>query len=405
MSLHNIRDHYPILKKHVHGKSLIYLDNAATQQVSKEVLDSITHYYTDYHSNVHRGIYALSEMSTNMYEMARKTVSEFLNVASDDIIFTSGTTHSINLIARVLQEYGLTSQDEILITEMEHHSNIIIWQEITKACGCQIKYIPVLPNGQLNINLLDTLLSDKTKIVSFCHSSNVSGIRNPIESISQLIREKTSAITIIDGAQGIAHENVDLKKVGCDVYCFSGHKIGSPTGIGVLYVRKGLLEKLTPTCFGGGTVIKTTKSHKVFAERIVERFEPGTPNISGAIGLAAAIRHRNTFASWAFEHEASLMNYLQKSLSSIPQICLIGSSSHLMGALSFSFNNKCSAYDMAKFLDQYGVAVRSGYHCAQPYLHALGHTQVVRISPAFYNTEEELSQTVDYIKMIIKLFD
>jgi len=405
LDIGKLRNDFPILKTQVHGKPLIYLDNAATLQMPSVVMETLESHYLMQNSNVHRGGHLLSEMSTAAYEKAREKVAKFICVKdSQQIVFTSGTTAAINMVAYMLAEFGLQSEDEILITEMEHHANILIWQHISKVTGCTLKYINIEKNGCLDMDSLQKSVNINTKIVALTQLSNVTGIENPIKEIISYIREYSNAVILIDGAQGIVHCDTDMEQLDCDFYCFSGHKLGGPTGIGVLYMKENWLRQLKPVFFGGGTVYEVSLESKKLYDT-VERFEPGTPNYAGAIGLGAAIDYWEAVSkSDLVIYEQALMVYLEEKLKAVGQVQILGKAAERKGALAFEIAG-ISAYDFCRFLDLFGIAARSGYHCAQPYINALGFNKVTRISPAIYNTRQEIDKLVEAMVEIIKVFE
>ena len=403
LNIDEIRGNYPILEEKINNRNLIYLDNAATMQMPLPVIRTIQDHYMHKNGNVHRGMHYLSTSSSNAYEQARKTVSDFIAAENPEtIIFTSGTTESINMAARMLSQYTINENDEILVTEMEHHSNLIVWQEICKKRGAIFRYVPVMKDGTLDSKALEDLICDKTKVVSFTHLSNITGIRNPIENIIRIVRQRSNAAILIDGAQGIRHEAVDVKKLDCDFYCFSGHKVGGPTGIGILYMKEKWLDILEPVNFGGGMVYQVSMMNAKFLDH-TSRFEAGTPNYVGAIGLKAAIDYISSLnTAELISYESNVIGYLEEKLLKLNGIQIIGKTKVRKGTLSFIVDGVHS-YDLVKFLDQYGIAIRSGHHCAQPYLKAMGYEQCCRVSPAFYNTLTEIDVFVEVLQSLTKI--
>lgn len=397
----SIRNRYPILKTYIHSHPLIYLDNAATTQISETVLKAISDQYCLYESNVHRGIHTLSEISTMRIENVRNTIASFLGTNDPrEIIFTSGTTESINLVARSFSECFLAKGDEIVVTEMEHHSNLIPWQEATHRKGGIIRTIPFNKNGELRLDLLDQYLTPKTKLVSLCAVSNVIGTVNSIKKIID-VAHTVGAKVFIDSAQAIRHYRFDVRDLDCDFLGFSGHKIMGPTGTGVLYGKHELLEALSPVNYGGGMVKASTDGNFIFDESPY-KFEAGTPNISGIIALGQAISEFTEISEWSMPYETKLLNYTESKLREVPEVSIIGSPQQRRGVISFNIEG-VHHVDVAALLDKLGIAVRSGHHCAQQVSAHYGISGSVRVSPAFYNTEEEIDCLISGLKRIISL--
>lgn len=390
-----IRNDFPILSQTIYNKPLIYLDNAATTQLPRQVVECInTHYYT-HNANIHRGIHYLSEQSTYKYEQARQKVKEFINAKSEkEIIFTHGTTESINLVAGSFEDI-INAGDEIIVSQLEHHSNFVPWQMICHKKGAVLRIIPA-EDGELNLDKYKRLFSERTKLVAFTQVSNAIGTVTPIKEMVELAHAKEIPV-LIDGAQGIRHENVNVQQINCDFYCFSGHKMMAPTGIGVLYIRSRWLDKLEPICFGGGMVDKVTEQFTSFAKEPY-KFESGTPNYMGAIALGEAIQYIETTGKKDIaDQEAFLIDYAEKELETINEVMILGHPIKRAGVVSFSIRG-VHPYDLASFLDKFGIAVRSGTHCAQPALKSFGLNSVTRVSPAFYNTKEEIDLLITAIK-------
>lgn len=386
LDINKIRSDFPIFA----DKALVYLDSAATTQKPKQVIDAVSDFYSNYYANVHRGIYDLSIKATEAYHSARQKVANFIN-ASDwrSIVFTGGTTESINLIAYSWARKNLQKNDEILITEMEHHSNIVPWQLISKDTGAKLKYIPIKTDGTLDLNNIDKLITNKTKLVSVIHQSNVFGTINPIKKIINYAK-KVNAITVIDAAQSIPHSHVNVQDLDCDFLAFSGHKMLGPTGIGVLYGKTELLESMPPF-MGGGDMINTVTMIESTWNDIPYKFEAGTPNIAQAIGLGAAIDYLNSIGmEEIYEYEQSLLKIALDKLKSIDGLEIYGHQNSENGAV-ISFNLEgVHPHDLAQFLDQDGIAVRAGHHCAQPIMDKLGVSSTIRASFYLYNTEKEI---------------
>jgi len=396
LNLKEIRKEFPVLHTKVHEKKLIYLDNAATTQKPNQVISSITDFYTKYNSNVHRGIHKLSEMATLQFELAHKTVSKFINADFEEIIFTSGTTESLNLLANSLGS-ELNSNDEVVLTIMEHHSNLIPWQQMSKKIGFKLKFIGITSDGKLDMNQAKSLITKNTKIVSVVHVSNAIGTINPIKELIDLAHN-AGAIIIIDAAQSVPHMTIDVKKLDCDFLVFSGHKMLGPTGIGVLYGKRTLLENMQPFLYGGNMIREVKLETSTWAD-LPEKFEAGTPNISGAIGLAAAINYLTRIGMNSIEsYEKELLNYASEQLSTIKGITIYGPKDERSCVLSFNVEG-IHPHDISTLLDREGVAVRGGHHCTMPLMKVLDLTGTVRASFYFYNTFEEVDGLV---KAIIK---
>jgi len=399
------RSRFPILSRPVRDNTkLVYLDNAATTQKPLEVLDCLRDYYLTMNANVHRGIHRLAELATEHYENARSRTATFLNAPSErSIVFTRGTTEAINLVAQSWGRANLKAGDAILLTEMEHHSNIVPWQLVAEATGARLKYIPFDAKGELVLDQLDAMLADRVKIVSVTHMSNVLGTINPVEQIIRAAR-RVGALVMIDGAQTAPYMPVDVQAMDCDFFAFSGHKIMGPTGIGVLYARASVLEKMPPFLGGGEMISKVTLEKSTWAE-IPQKFEAGTPNISGAIGLGAAIEVMNAMDfEGARRHEDALTAYTLGRLTEVPGLTIHGKASRRGGAVSFAIQG-VHPHDIAHFVDQDGIAVRAGHMCAQPLVRKLGETALTRASLYFYNTREDIDALVTSLKKVKGFFD
>tara|TARA_A100001015_G_scaffold116964_1_gene129769 strand:+ start:1652 stop:2857 length:1206 start_codon:yes stop_codon:yes gene_type:complete len=393
-----IKSDFPIFE----GSDLVYLDNAATTQKPQSVLDSINSSYTESNANVHRALYSLGAKATEKYEGARKKISAFIGAnSSNEIIFTSGATESLNLLAYSLGN-DINPGDEILISEMEHHSNIIPWQQLAKRTGSKIRYIPVTDDGELDLSQSDYLFNIKTKIVSVTHISNVLGTINPIKKIS-FLANKCGAVLIVDGAQGAAHKKIDVKNLGCDFYAFSGHKMLGPTGSGVLWGKYELLDKMDPFMGGGEMIDKVTMTTATWNETPY-KFEAGTPNFIQAIGLGAAVDYlENIGMSNITNHEKQLTNYCLDKLHKIENIKIHGSAKSRIGVISFNIKN-IHPHDLAQFLNEYNIAVRVGHHCAQPLLSKLNETATARLSTYLYNDEQDIDKLCKALNEIISYF-
>lgn len=388
MDIERIRQDFPALCQTVNGKPLIYLDNAASTQPPRQVVEAMADYMLHSHSNVHRSVHYLGNQATRRYEEARAGAAAFLNAAEDEVVFTSGTTEAIDLVAQAIRP-TLRSGDIIAATELEHHSNYLPWVRLCLQRGAVFQTIPLDSQGKLDLEQAQALLqSGKVRLLTVCHVSNVTGVRNPIETLIAMAKEQGTPV-LLDGAQGIRHESVDVKALGCDFYCFSAHKLFGPTGIGVLCAKRRWLEAWEPVRLGGGMVNRFEGDAPVF-ERPPLRFEAGTPNIAGAVGLQAALTYlTNLGLPWIRTREQQLIRRLVQRLDQVRGVKLLGPPEGRMGMVSFVCEG-ASAFDVAVMLDKLGIAVRSGAHCAVPQMRRLGVSSAVRVSPAFYNTEDEL---------------
>jgi cysteine desulfurase/selenocysteine lyase len=386
--INKIREDFPILSRKVNGYPFVYLDNAATSQKPKIVIDSIVDYYSNYNSNIHRGVHSVSQEATDGYESARQTIQTHFNAKySHEIIFTSGTTHSINLVANGFESL-LNSGDEIIISGLEHHSNIVPWQMMCEKNGAIIKVIPMNENGELNLSVFEKLLCEKTKLVFVNHISNALGIINPVKKIIKKAHE-FGAVVLIDGAQASSHFKTDLQDLDADFYTTSAHKLCGPTGVGMLYGKEKWLKKMPPYQ-GGGEMISTVTFEKTTYADLPHKFEAGTPNIAGVIGFGEAVNYLNKIGFDDIEnHESSLLDYATKKLKTIPNIKIYGDSLNKTSVISFNVG-EIHAYDIGSILDKFGIAVRTGQHCAQPIMDYYKISGTVRVSFSFYNTIEEI---------------
>ncbi|CAI3449037.1 cysteine desulfurase [Enterococcus cecorum] len=389
-----IRADFPVLDQIVNDEPLIYLDNAATTQKPQAVLDVLNHYYLHDNANVHRGVHTLAERATAEFEAARKKVQQFIHANSNkEIIFTKGTTDSLNIVA---QSYGEFIQpgDEIVISKMEHHANLIPWQQLAKRKQAVLRYIPLTADGHLDVQAAKTIINEKTAIVALAQVSNVLGTVNPVKEMAQLAHQH-QAIMVVDGAQAVAHIPVDVQDLDCDFYCFSGHKMCGPTGIGVLYGKQALLEKMEPVAFGG-EMIDFVDLYKSTWTDLPWKFEPGTPNIVGAIGLGAAIDYlENIGMQTIHEYEQAIVADLLPKLQQIEGLTIYGPQNPAEHTAVIAFNlDHLHPHDVASALDMQGIAVRAGHHCAQPLIKELGCFATARASFYFYNTKEEADQLV-----------
>ncbi len=402
IAIEKIRADFPILSKKVNGKPLVYFDNASTAQKPKLVIDAITNYYENQNANIHRGVHTLSQEITIAYEKARVTVQKHLNAAHPhEIIFTKGTTESINLIASSFGKKFISKGDEIIVSEMEHHSNILPWQQVCEERGALLKVIPINDAGELIISDYKRLLNSKTKIVAITHLSNTLGTINPIEEIIALAHAQNIPV-LVDGAQAVPHIRVDVQKLFADFYVFSGHKLFGPTGVGILYGKEKWLNELPPYQVGGGTIKTVTFEKTDFAD-LPLKFEAGTPHIEGGIGLAVAIDYINTIGLDAIaEYEHELLVYATEKLETIEGVKIIGTSKNKASVISFIVDG-LHPFDIGTILDQLGIAVRTGHHCTQPLMQRFGIPGTIRASFAFYNTKEEIDIFLSGLEKAIKM--
>jgi cysteine desulfurase/selenocysteine lyase len=399
-----IRADFPILDQTVHGYALVYLDNAATTQKPRRVLEALREYYEHQNANVHRGIHELSNRATTAFEAARERAARFLNARSaEEIIFTRGTTEGLNLVAQTWGGAHIRSGDQILLTEMEHHSNIVPWQLLAQRVGGKLRYLPVNGDeGLLDLSRLDEFLADGVKLLALTHISNTLGTINSVAEICARAR-KRGVITLVDAAQSAGHRRLDVQEIGCDFLAFSGHKMCGPTGIGVLYGRLELLEEMPPFQ-GGGEMILTVDFDKVTFKRPPHKFEAGTPDISGAVGLHAAMEYLDAIGRDRIaEHDRELGAYAYGKFSSLKGIRLFGPRTGRAGLISFLLKD-VHAHDVVTFADQRGVALRGGHHCNQPLMRKLGVPSTARASFYFYNTAAEIDRLVEVVKEIQKFF-
>ena len=391
----NIRKDFPILSKKINNKPLIYFDNAATSQTPISVINSISNYYNNYNANIHRGVHSLSEEATQDFESARTKIKEHFNAGdTKEIIFTSGTTHSINIVANGYTDI-LKSGDEIIVSGLEHHSNIVPWQMMTKKNNAKLKVIPLKENGELDLKVFENLISDKTKLVFVNHVSNALGVINPIEKIIE-IAHKNGAVVLIDGAQSSAHFDIDLQKLDIDFFTASAHKLCGPTGIGFLYGKKELLD-LIPPYMGGGEMISDVTFEKTTYADLPHKFEAGTPNISGAIAFGYALDYLNNIGLDNIKkYEDYLLDYATNKLKQIDGMIIYGDTPNKTSVISFNIEG-LHAYDIGSILDKFGIAVRTGQHCAQPIMDYFKISGTVRASFSFINTIEEIDELIKAI--------
>ena len=400
--IEKIRNDFPILKQLVHNKPLCYLDNAASTQKPQIVIDTINNFYSTFNSNVHRGVHSLSEKSTQAYENARTKIKDFINAKSDkEIIFTSGTTASINLVAQTFGRKYVNDGDEIIVTTMEHHSNIVPWQLLCDEKNAKLKVLQINNNGELLLDTLKDLISEKTKLITVVHVSNTLGTVNPVKKIINIAHQNNVPV-LLDAAQSIQHIEIDVQELDCDFLAFSGHKIYGPTGIGILYGKENLLDEMPPFMGGGDMISKVTFEETTFNE-LPFKFEAGTSNIAGAIGLGAAIDYVNSIGiNNIKEHETILLNAATDALKEILGLKIIGNAKEKTSVLSFVIDN-IHPHDIGTFLDFEGVAVRTGHHCTQPLMDFFKVPATTRASFAFYNTLDEIEQLTIALKKTIEV--
>ena len=401
--VHSYRADFPVLARKVRDKPLVYLDNAATAQKPRRVLETLDEYYRGYNSNIHRGVHTLSELATEAYEAARKKIQTFINAAShQEIIFVRGTTEGINLVAQSYGRSRLGAGDEIIVSEMEHHSNIVPWQLLCEQTGALLKVIPINDAGELDMDEYKNLLGDKTRIVAVGHVSNALGTINPVAEITALAHA-AGAVTVIDGAQAAPHTRLDMAALDCDFYAFSGHKLFGPTGIGVLYGKQALLDAMPPY-HGGGDMIKMVTFEKTLYNDLPYKFEAGTPYIAGVIGLGAAVDYVNEVDMDRIrDYEHDLLQYATLAAADVQGLRPIGTAAQKAGILSFVMDG-IHPHDLGTILDHEGIAIRTGHHCAMPVMERYGIPATARASFAFYNTREEVDKLVAGIDKANNIF-
>tara|TARA_A100001037_G_C15152823_1_gene640706 strand:+ start:9287 stop:10507 length:1221 start_codon:yes stop_codon:yes gene_type:complete len=405
MNIQKIRKDFPILKTKINGNDLIYLDNAATSQKPKAVIDSLIDYYEKYNSNVHRGVHTLSVKATDEYEKSRTKVREFINADRDEeIIYTRNASESLNLIAYSWGSKNIKSGDDIFITPFEHHSNIVPWQELCKEKKANLKYIPLNESGDVDLDKLKSMVGNKTKLISVTHMSNVLGTLLPVKEIIE-ISKNTPAITVIDACQSVPHMPVDVKDLDCDFLCFSGHKMLGPTGIGVLYGKFDILDKMTPFLFGGDMISEVSYEDAKWNE-LPYKFEAGTPNIADAIALGVACEYlQNIGMENVWNHEVEVGEYIFNKFKSLDNFEILGDKSKEKrgGVVSFS-HNEIHPHDIGSGLDRFGIAIRTGHHCAMPLVRSYGIVAASRASVYIYNTKEEIDIFIDRLLEVEEYF-
>lgn len=401
LDIKSIRADFPALDQQIYGKQLVYLDNGATSQKPKSVIEALNTYYTEQNSNVHRGVHHLSQVATELYENSRSIIQKYINAAhSEEVIFTKGTTDSINLVAFSIGE-TLQEGDEIIISEMEHHSNIVPWQMMCQRKGCNLKVIPINDKGELRMDAYKELLSERTKLVAVTHISNTLGTINPVKEIIDLAHVKGAQV-LIDGAQSIQHLKIDVQELDCDYYAFSGHKVFGPTGSGVLYGKKDVLNSLPPYQGGGDMIAKVTFEETTYNE-LPFKFEAGTPNIAGSIGLGAAFEYLNGLNMDEIAlYEKELALYAQNELKKIEGLKIIGEAENKTSVVSFIVEG-IHPFDIGTLLDKQGIAVRTGHHCTQPLMDIFDIPGTVRASFAFYNTMEEVDLLIKAVQRSVQM--
>ena len=398
-----IREDFPILREQAHGHPLIYFDSAATSQKPRAVIDALRHYYEHENANVHRGLHELSSRATEAYEQARRRVATYLGAASaEEIVFTRGTTESINLVAQAWGGKFLGAGDVILLTEMEHHSNLVPWQLLAERTDSRLRFVPVLDDGTLDLEQLSSLLTAEVKLFAFTHVSNSLGTINPVSELCQKARAM-GALTLVDAAQSVGHLPINVLELGCDFLAFSGHKMCGPTGIGGLYARAEILNSIPPWHGGGEMIVSVTLEKSAF-KKAPHRFEAGTPNIAGAIGLAAAIDYIEQIGRpTIFEHDTHLARYAAERLAELPGMRIFGPTKQ-RGALVGFVMDAAHPHDLTTFADQYGLALRGGHHCNQPLMRRFGVPGTTRASFYFYNTTEEIDRMIEILEAAVRFF-
>lgn len=402
IDINKVRADFPILKRQVNGKPLVYLDNGATTQKPKQVIDAIIHYYEEMNSNVHRGVHYLSQISTDAFEVTRRKIKEFINAEHEhEIIITKGTTESINIIASCYGRAFIGKDDEIIISAMEHHSNIVPWQMLCDEKGCKLRIVPMTAEGDLDVETYKTLFSERTKLVSLTYVSNALGTINPVKEIIDIAHQHKVPV-LLDGAQAVQHLKVDVQELDVDFFAFSGHKMYGPTGVGVLYGKESLLNSMPPYQ-GGGDMIKEVTLEKTTYNELPFKFEAGTPNIEAGIALANAIDYINELGLEAIkDHEDELLAYATQELSTVKSIRFIGTAKEKSSVISFLIEGT-HPYDIGVILDKLGIAVRTGHHCAQPVMDQYGIPGTVRASLAVYNTKEDVDILVTGLKRAVDM--
>jgi cysteine desulfurase/selenocysteine lyase len=403
LDVQKVREDFPILTRQVHGKPLVYFDTAASAQRPLAVIEAIDNFYRLHNANVHRGVHQLSQEATDLYEAARRSLTRFINAGSErEVIFTRGTTESINLVAQSFLRPRVGPGDEILITHMEHHSNIVPWQMLCEQTGASLKVVPINQRGELELDVLETMLSERVKLLGIVHISNALGTVNPIEEVVRMAKRYDIPV-LVDGAQAMPHQQVDVQALGCDFYCLSGHKMYGPTGIGALWAREDILENMPPWQGGGEMISKVTFEETVFNE-LPAKFEAGTPNIAGGVGLGAAVEYLSGLGMDAISaHENQVLEVATGKLSAIEGLRIIGTARHKAGVISFTLG-EIHPHDLGTVIDHYGVALRTGHHCAMPVMQFFKVPATARVSFGLYNTLEEVDILIDALEQSREMF-
>ena len=401
--IEKVRRDFPILSRQVHGKPLVYFDTAASAQRPLAVIEATDRFYLRHNANVHRGVHQLSQEATDLYESARHGLARFINARSDrEVIFTRGTTESINLVAQSFLRPLLAPGDEILITHMEHHSNIVPWQMVCEQTGASLKVVPINEHGELEMEALESMLSERVKLLGIVQISNALGTVNPVQRVCQLAK-KFSIPVLVDGAQAMPHQQVDVQALGCDFYCLSGHKMYGPTGIGALWAPEEILEDMPPWQGGGEMITQVTFERTTYNE-LPAKFEAGTPNIAGSIGLGAAVDYLNSLGMDAIaSHESRLLETATRRLSEVEDLRIIGTARHKAGVISFTLGD-IHPHDLGTVIDHHGVALRTGHHCAMPVMQFFNVPATARVSFGLYNSEEEIDILIDALQKTREMF-
>ena len=400
---HRVREDFPVLRQQVYGRPLVYLDSAASTQKPRVVIDTLQRFYSEQYSNVHRGVHHLSQVATDLYEDARRTVQRFLNARQEEeIVFVRGTTEAINLVAQTFGRSGLGEGDEVLVSAMEHHANIVPWQMICQERGATLRVIPMNDAGELDLDAYAGMLGPRTRIVALAHVSNALGTVNPVREMIRMAHAKEIPV-LVDGAQSAQHLPVDVQDLDCDFFTLSGHKMYGPTGIGALYGKRALLDSMPPYQ-GGGDMILSVTWEKTTYNAVPYKFEAGTPDIAGAIGFAAALTYLRSFdIEQVMAHETDLLSYATERLTSIDALRIVGNAREKASVISFTL---CAVHphDIGTILDQKGIAIRAGHHCAQPVMQRFGIPATARASFAMYNTREDVDVLVEGIQQVLEVF-
>ena len=403
LDVQKVREDFPILTRQVHGKPLVYFDTAASAQRPLAVIEATDRFYRRHNANVHRGVHLLSQEATDLYEAARRSLARFINAGSErELIFTRGTTESINLVAQSFLRPRVGPGDEILITHMEHHSNIVPWQILCEQTGASLKVVPINQRGELELDALENMLSERVKLLGVVHISNALGTVNPVEEVVRMAKRYDIPV-LIDGAQAMPHQQVDVQALNCDFYCLSGHKMYGPTGIGALWAREQILEDMPPWQGGGEMITRVTFEETVFNE-LPAKFEAGTPNIAGGVGLGAAVEYLTGLGMDAISaHESRVLAAATEKLSAIEGLRIIGTARHKAGVISFTLGD-IHPHDLGTVIDHYGVALRTGHHCAMPVMQFFKVPATARVSFGLYNTLEEVNILVDALEQSREMF-